>query len=434
MFREKVMDTSRVSSLIEPKCAVIRVALIGVSGYARVHYEMLAAAAAKGQIRLVAVTVINSEEEAERCRSIRDGGGVIFEDAFQMLDELSGRIDLCFIPTGIHLHAAMTIAALEAGANVYVEKPAAATIQDVRAMQEAEARCRRFVAVGYQTIYAEETLWMKDLILGGKIGHLKSIKCRGLWPRMDAYYVRNGWAGRLRVNGDWILDSPINNAISHQLNMLCFLAGGTREQSAEIAEVQAELYRARDIESADTACLRIRTGVGVPMYFFVTHSCEGHLNPEIVVRGDAGEICWTFDSVTLRTADGEVETRPSESAPDVRKGLMARLIERMRNPDVFICGLEVAAAQTLCVNAAHESSPINVIPSRWVNRYPSEGDVKTVVSGLDEAIGAGFQSERLFSEMDIAWAQAGQMICLDSDYVKFPTYRSFEPKGDWLND
>ena len=57
-----------------------------------------------------------------------------------MLSEFGGKLDLCFIPTGIDLHAPMAIEAMRAGANAFIEKPAAAVIEDIAAMQAVLAR------------------------------------------------------------------------------------------------------------------------------------------------------------------------------------------------------------------------------------------------------------------------------------------------------
>src|SRR5690606_38595299 len=104
---------------------VWRVALIGISGYGRIHLQLARECRARGEVAIVAATVINAEEEAENIAELRAHGCTIYSDYEEMLREQRGRIDLCLIPTGIHWHARMTISALRAGANVLVEKPLA---------------------------------------------------------------------------------------------------------------------------------------------------------------------------------------------------------------------------------------------------------------------------------------------------------------------
>lgn len=401
------------------------VGLVGLSGFAKVHYQMIRQASELGLVRLLGATVINQDVEAEKCQSIRASGGRIFDDYRAMLSAFEGELDLCFIPTGIHMHAPMAIAAMQSGANVFIEKPAAATIQDVRAMQAVERRTGRFVAVGYQTMYASEALWMKEAILSGRIGKIRSIRSMGLWPRDDVYYGRNDWAGRVRVGEDWMLDSPFNNAIGHQLNMICFLAGQQLEETADLVNIQAELYRARPIESADTACMRIETAAGIPLLFYVTHSSQDTINPEIIVEGEGGSIRWTFEEVVLRTNDGREETLACQVGEDLRATIMDRLVSKLADASVFVCDLDIAAAQTICVNGAHESSQVHDIPERVIRRYTEiSGGVRTVVTGLDEIISRAYEEEVLFSELGVDWSRSGEVIPL-SGYDHFPKFREF---------
>ena len=396
----------------------VNVCIIGVDGYGKYHYNDLIRQNERGAVRILGATVINQSEVPEKCAHLRALGCELFTDHRAMLERFGSQTDLCFIPTGIHLHAPMTMDALRAGTNVFVEKPAAATIQDVRAMQECERETGKFVAVGYQTMYARETFFMKRAILDGTLGKIRTIKCRGLWPRMDSYYARNGWVGRLRNKNGWILDSPFNNAIAHQLNMICFLAGADLEHTAQLESIQAELYRAREMESPDTACMRIVTREQLPLYFFVTHSSRGTLDPEIVVQGEKGSIRWTIRSFETEI-DGKREKVQNEPFQDLRDSLVGQLLRRVKDPSTFICSLDIASAQTLCANGAHESSPVYPIDAQWISRVPAGDSVQTIVEGLDETIARAFEEEKLFSEIGVPWAQEGRVVPL-AHYEHFP--------------
>lgn len=392
--------------------------IIGIDGYGKYHYNDLIRKNAKGLVNILGATVINQPDLPDKCACLRSLGCELFTDYRSMLERFGSQTDICFIPTGIHLHAQMTIDALRAGANVFVEKPAAVTVQDVRAMQEVERETGRFVAVGYQTMYASETMKMKRAILDGKIGKVRSIKCRGLWPRLDSYYSRNGWAGRLRKGDTWILDSPFNNAIAHQLNMICFLAGTDLDHTANLESIQAELYRAHDIESPDTACMRILTREQLPLYFFVTHCSKGYLNPEIVVEGEKGSIYWTITKHRMDFA-GQIEESQNQEFQDLRDSLTTQLFRRVKDPSTFICGLDIAVAQTICTNGAHDSSPVHPIDPKWISRVPEQDSIKTVIEGLDEVIERAFTEEKLFSELNVPWAHEGRVVPL-AGYSWFP--------------
>ena len=89
-------------------------AIIGISRYARYHLLIALEQMLHGKLRLVAAVVINPEEEAFFCSRLRKLGCQLYRSADAMWQDWSGRIDLCFIPTGIHLHAPMTLQALNA--------------------------------------------------------------------------------------------------------------------------------------------------------------------------------------------------------------------------------------------------------------------------------------------------------------------------------
>lgn len=387
------------------------VCLIGVSGYAGIHYADLVNLHQEGRIRLTAATIINETQEAEKCRRLRELDCRVFTDYRDMLEFVKRDCSLCVIPTGIASHAPMSIHAMEAGCNVLVEKPAAATMAEIRQMQEEERRSGCFVAVGFQALYAPETLSVKRMILAGEIGRLKAIRCRGLWPREDSYYARNTWSGRLRVDGSWVLDSPLNNAFSHELAMACFLAGSEEGRTAEITEVQAELYRARNMESADTGGLRAVTSEDVSLLFLFSHSSEQVLDPQMEILGEEGTISWNFGGIRVSTRKSN-RFLPSSSGEARRRVMMESVLRRPRVPSQFICDLDVASAQTRCVNAAHESSDIHSIPADHVRMLSSRNSRIPTVVGIEQVVEEGFKGDLLFSEVGVPWGRPGRRIAV----------------------
>ena len=413
---------------------MIEACLVGVKGYAQTYFKLLMGAAGtpgsaqaaptgaveRGEVRLVAAAIRHQTRDKEECDRLRAIGCRLYTDYREMFAAHGREVDLACIPTGIHLHAPMTVAALRAGMNVLVEKPTAGTVQEVRAMQEAERESGLFVAVGYQTMYAEEAIAMKRTILDGRLGRVRSIKCMGSGSRDSIYYARNSWAGRLKVGDDWVLDSPFNNANAHQLNMMLFLAGPALEESARPKSIQAELYRANDIEAPDTACMRIATEAGVPIYFCVSHCPDGKgVPPEIVVTGEKGTLRWFFhDRLVIETEGRDPETRPAEGAAESRESMLQAVIDKVTDPGTFVCTLDVAGAHTLCVNGAHESSPVRRIPPEHTRTEASRGGTRMVIEGLDEAMRRGAETEKLFSELGVPWARPAPVFSLEG-YEEF---------------
>lgn len=286
------------------------IALIGVSSYARMILRCLRRAMKSGDFKLVAVVVINPEEEAETCRELEASGCQIYGDYRTMLREWSGRLDLCIIPTSIHWHKPMTLDALAAGANVLVEKPLAGSVAEGRAILEAAHAAGKFVAVGFQDMYGP-TIWdLKDWLLSGQAGPIESVQVTGSWPRHHDYYTRNDWAGRLHCGDRPVFDSPLNNAFAHFVNVGLFLAGSERHEAAEIRDVSGNLWRFYPIETFDTARVCCRSREGIPIQIAMTHAETELVTPRVVVRLRDGEVVWTHDQDAVFCGpDGQVLRR-----------------------------------------------------------------------------------------------------------------------------
>jgi len=406
----------------------LRACIIGISGHGENHYQALLQQIDKGEMQIRGATVVNRHETEEQCAKLESLGAEIFTDYQAMFARLCGKIDFCFIPTGIHLHAPMSIAALRAGAHVLVEKPLTGAIQDALAMQDGERETGRQIAVGYNHMYSSSTWQFKEM-LRQLLGRVTLIKSGRLEFRLDNYYSRNGWAGRLKAGDCWVLDSPFNNACAHQLNLMCFFAGDAPDESALIESVQAELYRGNNmIESADTACLRIVTGNGIKLYFYTTHCSNRRYNGEFEIHGERGTIAWREGKTFFSAAGKPCEEIPILIGLATTEEIVEQVKRKIAGQDAFFCDLKMAAAQTICANGAHESSLIHPVPKEAIIRIPQQESVRTEIIGIDDAIQQAFQEEKLLSEINVPWAKPGKAVSMKE-------YRCFSggAEGNKLN-
>lgn len=386
---------------------MIRAALVGVSGYGRWHLLMAMEQMLLGRLKLVGVTVIDRAEQKDICRRLGRLGVPVFDRFEEMMAELSGRIDLLLIPTGIQWHAPMTLAGLRAGAHVLVEKPVAATMAEVEAIQSAAASANRLVAVGYQDLYESSTHEIKRRLLAGEIGPLRAVRVQGLWPRSAAYYTRNSWAGRLRVNGASVLDSPVNNAFAHFLMLALFWAGDTAEAAAEIVELEAELYRARGIESFDTASVRLRTVRGTEILLLASHAGAEECAPEVRLMGDEGTIRWTYErAYTVSRQGAPAETQPVPPQFDVRLRVLDAVLERLETGAGFVVTPQDVREHTRLINALHEFFPIHDVPAGFLETTTGPQGEFRRVRDLDQLTAQAVETGRLFSEVGAPWARA----------------------------
>lgn len=399
-----------------------RVAVVGMGGYAGHHRRVLRDLAADGRAVYAAQVAppFDHVPFAGDLAALRAAGTAVYDSLRQLLAAERRRLDLVCVPTGIPLHRAMATAVLEAGCNVLVEKPAAGAIQDVDAIVATARRTGGLAAVGYQQIYYPWVHQLKAWLLDGRFGALRRVRGFGCWPRDAAYYARNGWAGRLATGDTWVLDGPHNNALAHSVNLLCFLAGAEPMAPARPASIRAELYRARPLESADTAALRVQTAQGVEVFFAVSHATEESLDPGYAVDTDAACLEFGFyGGVAVRWHDGRVEAVLPADARDEARSVAAVVSRLAGDASAPVCTLEIARAQTLCACGSFESAPIRDVPE-GLRRDGPNGAI--AVRGMTQAVRAAFAAGSLFSELGLDWAHPGDEIDLEG-YRYFPTFR-----------
>ena len=92
-------------------------------------------------------------------------------------------VDIICITTPDHWHAAMAIAAMKAGKDVYVEKPMTLTIEEGKAMVAAEKKYGRILQVGSQQRSSNHFRIAANLVRNGLIGEVKEVYCQlGRFP------------------------------------------------------------------------------------------------------------------------------------------------------------------------------------------------------------------------------------------------------------
>lgn len=417
----------------QPKSERPRVALIGVSGYARIYYNLLRQLNGLGEIVLAAAVIIDPEKECAVVGELKEMGCEVFASYGEMLESHRGRLELCAIPTGIPWHTPMTLAALEAGAHVLVEKPLASTLAEVEAIRAAEVRHGRLVMVGFQYHFAAENLALKELVRGGALGALRRIRSIGLWPRGAEYYSRTDWAGRVRTGEAWVLDSPISNAFAHHLSLALFFAGAEPGRSAAPVRVAAELYRAQPIENFDTAALRIETDSGAEIRFYVTHSCRATFDPEIIIECDKGRVVWRHGvgySVEPRGSAARFVALGDEQAARLR--MFRSVLRRLGDPSIFVCDTAIAREHTRCIQAAQCSGPIRDVPMDAVETNGMAGPDREIrILGIDEALRRAYDGSSSLEDAGCTWAAApSEILVADSDRSGFdrsPAARTLEP-------
>lgn len=163
----------------------------------------------------------------------------LYKDFRRLLEQKD--LDAVVIASPDHWHALMTIMSCQAGKDVYVEKPAAKTVEEGRAMAVAAERYGRVVQVGSQGRSQDPAWHANRYINNGGIGTVREVLCwhyenpRGDWtpdaaapPRLDY----DKWLGPAR-------SIPYNETRTHGRFrwMLDFGGGQIRDRGAHVMSV-----------------------------------------------------------------------------------------------------------------------------------------------------------------------------------------------------
>ena len=147
-----------------------RTVLIGCGWWGN---NILREAMASGSCEIVALCDVDARQFEPTLATIRAGTGdtpKLFKDYRELLAAI--KPDIAIIGTPDHWHALPMIAAVRAGAHVYVEKPIAHTVAEGRAMVNAARATGRVVQVGTHRRVSPHNISGRDFIRAGKIGDI----------------------------------------------------------------------------------------------------------------------------------------------------------------------------------------------------------------------------------------------------------------------
>ena len=395
----------------------VSIVLVGIGGMGAVYLAALLENKEQRDFRLVGTVDL----QPRRCPQLAELRALDIP-IFERLEEFYGRhrADLAIIASPIHFHCTQTCLALSRESSVLCEKPAAGTVQEVLRMREAERAAGRWVAVGFQWSFSTAIQALKNDLRAGMYGQPRRLKCLYLWPRNEAYYKRNDWAGKIKdAEGRWVLDSPANNAMAHDLHNMFYVLGRERETAARPVRVEAELYRAHEIENFDSAALRCHTGDGVEILFYVSHAASVDTGPVFSYEFEGGEIRAAGRDTEIRgfLPAGEKNYGTPDREP-LRK--MWEAIDSADGRTLPACGLEATLGQTLTVNGAQDSRPeIQDFPREIIVSRGEPGSREVTVAGLTEVFDECYRKNALPSELGVSWSRKGRVVSL-ADYVYFP--------------
>lgn len=361
---------------------MIKTAIIGVSGYGKVIYDLCQECVQAGKMEISAVVIRTPSKVPDLIKSLPTSCQ-IFKSADELFENMSGKLDLVCIPTGINTHAPLSIAAMRAGANVMVEKPAAGSVAEVNEMIQVSKETGKLISVGFQDIFRTDIQSIKKALVDRKWGQLESVSVLGSWPRPSSYYTRNDWAGKLRDGDSLIYDSPANNALAHYLNLGLYLLGDQYEESACIEKIEAKMLRAYDIENFDTIFSRSTCKGGKILGYTVSHVAEENYEPVITLKTDSH--CLVLDhnkNILLDKEGNHLEDLEFTDTWAGRKNIFPSIIEVLSGNSKSHCSLSIAKCHTEFIEHLQNTHSAKSFSPEIVSKKTVDGEEYLFVNDL----------------------------------------------------
>jgi predicted dehydrogenase len=137
------------------------------------------------------------------------------------------RIDWVFVGSWNCYHSEHSIAALEAGKNVFCEKPMATTFEDCLAMRDAWRKSGRTFSVGFVLRYSPHYQAIRKLIRDGEIGRIVSMEFNETLAPDHGGFIHMDWRRKTKWAGSHLLEK-----CCHDLDLANWIVGSIPVRAA----------------------------------------------------------------------------------------------------------------------------------------------------------------------------------------------------------
>lgn len=250
----------------------LRFGLVGCGAISGAHVRALQSLA--GRAELVGV----ADLDFAKARRLAEETGARAYDSIEAM--LAGeRLDVVNLCTPPNVHADGAVAAMRAGCDVIVEKPADVSVAATDRILAATRETGRKATVVSQHRFDPSTLAVKQAVEAGRFGRLTRVVGEVRWWRPQPYFDAVPWRGELQVTGGGALMSQS----IHTLDLMLWMMGEVEEVFAYAATLA---HRGIEVEDQLVGTLRFRNGaLGILEASIVAYP---GLSTRIEISGDRG--------------------------------------------------------------------------------------------------------------------------------------------------
>lgn len=396
-----------------------RVILVGVGGFGdHFHLPNIRRLRAAGLVEPIALVdpVVNAKSKT-------DPNFVTPDDAplFDSLSEAIAQVgvpDIVIVSVPIHLHAPITKEALRFGADVLLEKPPFARMQDFEEVRALEKETGRVVQVGFQSLGSLAIHACANGDVG--VGDIKSVRAMGTWLRRSAYWQRAAWVGRRHIGDIDVMDGVATNALAHAVITALHIAG--IKTASDVRQIEIEAYRANPIDVDDTTSIRVSPHKGPVVVAALTLCASQQTKPLVEIAGDKGVAILEYVTDDLVYQDRTYHYE--------RVDMLQNLIDYRATGTPLLLPLSDTGAFMRVMEAIRTSGPPIHIERKYIDQRDEGTDSHPVVQDIEKWVRVATAEDKLFSEVGAPWAYIGRDSSLTkADIDGKPVFRILDGAG-----
>ncbi|MNO57460.1 Glucose--fructose oxidoreductase precursor [compost metagenome] len=249
---------------------MLNVAIVGTGSISQAHIDGYLEFPER--CRIVALVDIYPDKAEEKKSRFKLDGVDVYDDHKKILDRED--IDLIDICTPPYVHAEIAINSLNAGKNVLVEKPMAASLQECDAMLEAAKKNKKMLSVVAQNRFRTAFMNLKKTLDTELAGDIVHVQIDSFWWRGHCYYDL-WWRGTWEKEGG---GCTLNHAV-HHIDMSVWMMGMPEEVQAFMSNTS---HDNAEVEDISIALLRYKNGALGQITSSVVHHGE---EQQIILQG-----------------------------------------------------------------------------------------------------------------------------------------------------
>lgn len=164
-----------------------KIAIVGLGSIAQIMH--LPALKQMKEVEIAAVC----DKDLSKAKKISDKHsiGKYYKDADEMLEE-SLDIDAVIITTTTDAHKDISLKCLDAGKDIFIEKPIARNYTEAKAIVEKAKKVKKKLMVGMNTRFRNDSMLQRSFVKGNELG--------------EVFYVKTGWLKGQSSTQKWFLE------------------------------------------------------------------------------------------------------------------------------------------------------------------------------------------------------------------------------------